>query len=817
LPPRKNRPKMASHQEEEGNCSADEILPDYDGFRDYIARKQAKLLEQQKQDIPQHSSLFIGLRFHVNGYTDPPLATLKALLVSHGGRYEQYYPAPRPDLYMLSTHLPKAKQDKMGAAQIVIRPQWVLDCIQAGRLLDTAPYRLYHANTVSEHGIESFFKADKRDVPAFEPTTQRTTATDPNFVQNFYKSSRLHHLSTWREDLKTFAKELMSQKGEGTLLDGDSPLWIMHIDMDCFFASVSSRNRPELEDRPVGISHATSSHDKSSSDLASVNYAARAFGLKNGMYLRRAIELCPDLTVLPYDFEAYQQVAYELYRILAKHAAVLQAVSCDEAFIGVVEASHDKAEQIREEIFAACRCHASIGIGENMLLARLATKKAKPKGQFTVDDPTSFMSEQKLSDLPGIGPSITARLTEEGWHLCKDLYDVPLPRLQALLGPKLGKSIYDFARGIDERLIDEGLQQRKSVGTEISWGVRFDSAEQRDHFIHELASEVMTRLAAAGPSMTAKKMNLKLMKRQADAGEPSKRLGRGLCDSLHKLVNLPTTSGKLTVDILAQEAIKAIDSYAIPITDIRGIGIFLTSLEEHAGPTQKGFDWSQLAKKRPAVNPKKSYLAARGVAAEVFAELDAQLQEDLLHEWGFYDPVPDDDDPTSVDLTPKKSKLTTQQQNKSPIKPAAVKIIDLLKTKTKEPSVEMPSRSELIEMGIDPEFYDALPDCLRLEIVQDYQHQHDNDITARHEVVEIASSSQEDNGKPLTSHISLAEMHDLSTGRAWEQMHELLKRHDYEQVSRFLGQIRDHPGSVELTTRVQAWFQEHVGGTLHIP
>ena len=83
---------------------------------------------------------------------------------------------------------------------------------------------------------------------------------------------------------------------------------IIHVDMDCFFASVVLRNYPEYQDKPVAISHmgkdSTHSGSKqSSSECATCNYIARKYGIKKGMFLGRARELCPDLIVLPYDCE----------------------------------------------------------------------------------------------------------------------------------------------------------------------------------------------------------------------------------------------------------------------------------------------------------------------------------------------------------------------------------------------------------------------------------------------------------------------------------------------------------------------------------
>lgn len=788
------------------SSDANDSVEDYDGFGDYMAKKKIKLLEQQ-QGIEIKSDIFKGLRFHINGYTDPPITELQKLVIEHGGLYERFY-RPHPDLYMLATHLPKAKIDKITANQVVVRPQWVLDSIASGAVLDLEGYRLYTDS--KPLGLDTFVSVKNNDVNETSPQNiGRTSSTDPNFVQNFYKSSRLHHLSTWREALKQFAKELMEHKQSDIHSTESASQWIMHIDMDCFFVSVSARNRPDLEGKPVGVSHSAGVQGKagSSSDLASVNYEARKFGLANGMYTRRALELCPNLTILPYDFEAYQTISQELYKVLAKYADVLQAVSCDEAFIAV-SVPEDQvdalAESIREEIHEKCRCHASIGIGHNILLARLATKRAKPNGQYRVhyDAVSDFLAEQKLSDLPGVGPSIASKLSEEGWNLCSDLEEVHLAKIQAVLGPKLGKSVYDCARGVDNRQLD-GDQQRKSVGSEISWGVRFDNLEQRDHFIQELATEVMARLSSIDPNLTARKLNVKLYKRQAEAGEPSKRLGRGFCDTLHKSVALPS---KISPEIITDEVIKVIDSYDVPVSDIRGLGIFLVNLEE----VTKGFDWSVLRKRsepKTPSDPKLGFLEARGVAASVFNELDASMQEQILQEWGYYGAQEE-----RTETPRKQSKLTHVQKKKSPekAKPSSISVVDLLKGK-KQPAKAIekkePTKEELEELGIDPECFNALPDFLKREILQEHRL-----VEEDPEVIVLDSPVK----GPASKESFDFYREDLVEERAWEEMVSMLNKHCYEQVSQILSEIKNRPGAAELTLRVQSWFREHEKSILYI-
>ncbi|MCH99763.1 DNA repair protein REV1, partial [Trifolium medium] len=110
--------------------------------------------------------------------------------------------------------------------------------------------------------------------------------------------------------------------------------------------------------------------------------------IRAGMFVRDAKALCPHLVIFPYNFEAYEEVADQFYSILHRHCNKVQAVSCDEAFLDVthskVEDPELLASSIRKEIYETTGCTASAGIAGNMLIARIATRTAKPNGQYHI-------------------------------------------------------------------------------------------------------------------------------------------------------------------------------------------------------------------------------------------------------------------------------------------------------------------------------------------------------------------------------------------------------------------------------------------------
>lgn len=109
------------------------------------------------------------------------------------------------------------------------------------------------------------------------PSLRSSTVINPDFLKSYFDQSRLHHLSIWKADLKNQMQQLASQKPGR--LNHSGPRWIMHVDFDCFFCSVSLVSRPELKDKPVCVGHGGAR----SGEISSCNYPARRFGIRNGM------------------------------------------------------------------------------------------------------------------------------------------------------------------------------------------------------------------------------------------------------------------------------------------------------------------------------------------------------------------------------------------------------------------------------------------------------------------------------------------------------------------------------------------------------
>jgi len=188
----------------------------------------------------------------------------------------------------------------------------------------------------------------------------------------------------------------------------------------------------------------------------------------------RALDLCKDLVCLPYDFPAYEKASRDFYDILLSVGAdATQAVSVDEVLLDVSSISgspEDLAQSIRDRVRAKTQCDVSIGIGTNILLAKLALRKAKPAGQYHLkpEDAQEFMENLDVQDLPGVGWKLSEKLEEVmNIRTVGEVRTKSLNELKEKFGPKTGEKLYDFARGIDHTEVGE-IVQRKSVSVEVN-------------------------------------------------------------------------------------------------------------------------------------------------------------------------------------------------------------------------------------------------------------------------------------------------------------------------------------------------------------
>ncbi|TCD63972.1 deoxycytidyl transferase [Steccherinum ochraceum] len=510
------------------------------------------------------------------------------------------------------------------------------------------------------------------------------TSVAPDFIEGYYRNSRLHHLSTWKAELKNLVAEAQERAdsgggvggdgfrlvpadgvgdedegdlavlkivkenmgGRGTGWDGDvdepsrgtsddavtmrnaqlvmrSPSKkgkekqgpgdeldedkiIMHCDFDSFFVSAGLVNRPHLRGKPVVVCHSQGAQggEASTSEIASASYEARKFGIKSGMSLQQARKLCPQVITMPYEFQRYKQFSLQFYTILMTHADDLQAVSVDEALIEVtssvrrihaeisqsqapsatpLDPAKQFAEAIRAQVRRATGCEVSIGIAHNIMLARVASRRAKPAGSYHIfaADAPALLAPLDIDDLHGFGYAARQKALEKlGATNLGELAKKSKAILCDALGKGTGETLFKAIRGIDDRKL-ESDKPRKSVSCDINYGIRFENNDQAEAFMYQLAEEVSRRLKSI--DMKGRSLTLKVMKRDPSAPvEAPKFMGHGLCETFTKQMQLVAPGGRATSEdkIIGEHAWRLLKSLNFDPKELRGIGVQVQKLEK---------------------------------------------------------------------------------------------------------------------------------------------------------------------------------------------------------------------------------------------
>lgn len=246
---------------------------------------------------------------------------------------------------------------------------------------------------------------------------------------------------------------------------------IIHVDMDAFFASVEQRDNPELRGKPVAVGGTPEQRGV----VSAASYEARRFGVKSAMPTAIALRLCPGLILVPADYRKYQDVSASVMKIFHSYTPLVEPLSLDEAFLDVrgSERLFGPPERIGAEIQRRIRdelqLSASVGIGPNKFIAKLASDYRKPGG-FTVVPPEevlAFLAPLPVERMWGTGAKTAERLKRIGVHTIGDLRKLPPNLLEERFG-KYGRVLYRFARGEDGRPV-EPHREPKSVGKEITF------------------------------------------------------------------------------------------------------------------------------------------------------------------------------------------------------------------------------------------------------------------------------------------------------------------------------------------------------------
>jgi DNA polymerase IV len=290
--------------------------------------------------------------------------------------------------------------------------------------------------------------------------------------------------------------------------------FIVHVDMDAFYASIEQRDDPSLQGRPV-IVGADPRQGQGRGVVAACSYEARKFGVRSALPIGRAWKLCPDGAFVRPRMQRYVEVSHEIMEILQRFTNLVEPLSIDEAFLDVTGsrtlfgAPVQIARAIKKEIREATGLTASAGVGPNKFIAKIASDLKKPDGLVVVEpgEVESFLRDLPISRLWGVGPKTEDRLLEIGLRTIGEVRERKPEALAQLLGSNLGVHLYRLALGQDDRPVIPNWEP-KSVSNETTFEEDTRDRELLVRTIRKLAENVARRLRR--DNYRARKVTLKI-------------------------------------------------------------------------------------------------------------------------------------------------------------------------------------------------------------------------------------------------------------------------------------------------------------------
>ena len=304
--------------------------------------------------------------------------------------------------------------------------------------------------------------------------------------------------------------------------DPDPSRIVLHVDMDCFYASCERLREPALRGEPVVVGMGYEPGETFGA-VATASYEARAFGVESAQPISQALEALPRVDgdpgdssddadgdgpagfYRPVDLEYYQSVAAEIAEILEECADVVRKVSIDEAYLDVTDrtawrrtADGDRtlaegyARHVKSRIGEEVGVPASVGVAPNMSAAKVASDHDKPDGLVVVEpgDVAAFLAPLPVESVHGVGPVTADRLAGMGIDSAGELADADPAALRSAFGSR-GPELRDRARGVDDRAVTP-TGRPKSLSRESAFGEPADDADKRET-VAALAADVAAR------------------------------------------------------------------------------------------------------------------------------------------------------------------------------------------------------------------------------------------------------------------------------------------------------------------------------------
>ena len=277
--------------------------------------------------------------------------------------------------------------------------------------------------------------------------------------------------------------------------------WVIHADLDAFFAAAEVARRPELAGMPLIVGGSPAGRGV----VCSASYEARAFGVRSAMPVAQALRLCPRALVVPVDSDWHNTLSRRFRRILADYSPLVEVVSIDEAYLdasgserlfgGAIGLARALKGRVRDELGLT----VSLGVASNRLVAKIASDLDKPDGLRVVarGAEAATLAPLAIERLPGVGPRASRLLRAAGVTTCGELAAAP----DVLLTPAAGRNVERLrqrARGECATLAWAERGARKSLGHERTFACDQRGLEALEGPLYWLCEETGAALRAQG-------------------------------------------------------------------------------------------------------------------------------------------------------------------------------------------------------------------------------------------------------------------------------------------------------------------------------
>jgi len=329
---------------------------------------------------------------------------------------------------------------------------------------------------------------------------------------------------------------------------------IAHVDMDAFYASVEIHDDPSLTGLPVVVGGPPEKRGV----VAAASYAAREFGIHSAMPMARAVSLCPHLVRISPRMSRYREVSEAILGVLKTFSPLVEPLALDEAFVDLTGLDLGPAETVAAQMKAGVEREtgltASVGVGPNKFVAKLATLVRKPDGLTVIapEEAADFVQALPVEKMWGVGEKTAAKLRRLGYESAADLAKADPSTLKRAFG-LLGLRLHELAWARDDRPVVPDTEA-KSVSRELTFAKNQRNLTLLDGVLKGLCDEVAEQLRRG--RLVGRTVNLKIrygdfttVTRQETLGHPSDVPGE-IHEAAGRLLEAEYAADRRTVRLL---------------------------------------------------------------------------------------------------------------------------------------------------------------------------------------------------------------------------------------------------------------------------